>query len=95
MSHKRNRNTILKFIEEYLQHKCLWDVYYNLYKNKEARKCISAYNSIVRVMNISNFAIAKVKTKIKNLPSTYSQKLKKYKHLKDEVQEPINYAHHK
>lgn len=77
MSYKWNQNIILKFVKEYLQHKCLWNVHYNLYKNKQARKCISIYSSIVRVMNAPDFKITKVKTKIRNLRSTYSQKLKK------------------
>ncbi|KAL4153005.1 hypothetical protein QTP88_000838 [Uroleucon formosanum] len=75
MTHKWNEDTTLKFVEEYRQHECLWNIHYNLYKNKQARD--AAYTSIASVMNIPDFGIAEVKTKIKNLRSTYSQELKK------------------
>lgn len=75
MTHKWNEDTTLKFVEEYRQYKCLWNLHYNLYKNKQA--CDAAYTSIASAMNIPDFGIAEVKTKIKNLRSTYSQELKK------------------
>lgn len=71
MNQKWDENTTLKFVEEYRHHEYLWNVHYVLYKNKQARE--SAYSSIANVMNISNFGIAEVKVKIKNLRSTYSQ----------------------
>lgn len=75
MSNKWSENTTINFVEEYMNHECLWNVNNPLYKNKQCRD--SAYSTLAETMNMSGFGVPEVKTKIKNLRSTYSQELKK------------------
>lgn len=39
---------------------------------------VHMYSTLAETMNMSGFGVPEVKTKIKNLRSTYSQELKKY-----------------
>ncbi|CAI6359235.1 unnamed protein product [Macrosiphum euphorbiae] len=80
MSTKWDCKTTIKFIEEYKSHDCLWDFKSSSYKNKHMRE--SAYRSIVIAMAIEGFGVPEVKTKIKNIRSTYAQEIKKIKESK-------------
>jgi len=60
------------FIELYKKNSCLWDISSNYYKNSLLRK--NAYTLIGKEMCLD---VAKVKTKINTLRSTYTSELKK------------------
>lgn len=80
MSTKWDCKTTIKFIEEYKSYDCLWNFKSSSYKNKHMRE--SAYRSIVTAMAIEGFGVPEVKTKIKNIRSTYAQEIKKIKESK-------------
>lgn len=69
MTEKWNSETTIKFVQELRTHECLWNIKCELYNNKKMRK--SAYQKIVEAMNIVGFNVLEVKTKIRNLKSTY------------------------
>lgn len=75
MTEKWNSETTIKFVQELRTHECLWNVKCKMYKNKQMRE--SAYQKIVEAMNIVDFNVPEVKTKIRNLKSTYFQEKKK------------------
>jgi len=75
MSNKWSENTTINFVKEYMNHECLWNVNNPLYKNKQCHD--SVYSTLAETMNISGFGVPDVKTKIKNLGSTYLQEFKK------------------
>jgi len=93
MSNKWSENTTINFVEEYMNHECLWNVNNPLYKNKQCRD--SAYSTLAETMNMSGFGVPEVKTKIKNLRSTYSQELKKYLIRKNPDLGLTSCTHHK
>ncbi|XP_021930545.1 uncharacterized protein LOC110835002 isoform X3 [Zootermopsis nevadensis] len=90
MSGKWSEETTLKFIKEYRQLECLWDVKSPSYRNKAVRD--AAYMKLADRASLPGFTVQEAKNKIKNLRSTYSQELKKVKHSKksgsDEVYQP-------
>ncbi|KAF5296251.1 hypothetical protein FQA39_LY12588 [Lamprigera yunnana] len=80
MSFRWSEDTTTKFVEHYLKHECLWNIKSVAYKNKQIKN--SAYEDLEKTMNISGFKEKEIKSKIKNLRSTYSQELKKIKDSK-------------
>ncbi|XP_066978154.1 uncharacterized protein [Macrobrachium rosenbergii] len=66
---------LMKFIQLYEEHKCLWMYGAPSYKNKAMR--ISALEKIVKEMALPKLDIAECKNKIKNIRSQYCQELKK------------------
>ncbi|KAF5298989.1 hypothetical protein FQA39_LY11621 [Lamprigera yunnana] len=80
MSFRWSDDTTTKFVEHYLKHECLWNIKSVAYKNKQIKN--SAYEDLEKTMNISGFKEKEIKSKIKNLRSTYSQELKKIKDSK-------------
>ncbi|KAF5288641.1 hypothetical protein FQA39_LY15336 [Lamprigera yunnana] len=80
MSFRWSEDTTTKFVEHYLKHECLWNIKSVAYKNKQIKN--SAYEDFEKTMNISGFKEKEIKSKIKNLRSTYSQELKKIKDSK-------------
>lgn len=72
-----NEATTIKFVEEYRERPCLWDIRAAIYKNKQARE--SAYKEIEDIMGIEGFGVPEIKNKIRALRSTYSQEKKKIK----------------
>ncbi|XP_069693222.1 uncharacterized protein [Periplaneta americana] len=87
---KWSEETTLKFVKEYRQLECLWDVKSPSYRNKAARD--AAYMQLAECSKLPGFTVQEAKNKIKNLRSTYSQELKKVKQSKkvfcDEVYQP-------
>lgn len=75
MTEKWSSETTIKFVQELRTHECLWNVKREVYKNKQMRE--SAYRKIVEAMNIVGFNVPEVKTKIRNLKSTYFQEKRK------------------
>ncbi|XP_021930537.1 uncharacterized protein LOC110835002 isoform X2 [Zootermopsis nevadensis] len=75
MSGKWSEETTLKFIKEYRQLECLWDVKSPSYRNKAVRD--AAYMKLADRASLPGFTVQEAKNKIKNLRSTYSQELKK------------------
>lgn len=72
---KWSERETVKFVQEYVSHKDLWDLTCKNYKNKHAR--VILYSKIIDAMNISGFGQKEVMQKIKNIRSTYAQELKK------------------
>lgn len=68
MTEKWSSETTIS-VQELVTHDCLWNVKCKVYKNKKMRE--SAYQKIVEAMNIVGFNVPEVKTKIRNLKSTY------------------------
>lgn len=75
MAGKWDSETTVKFVQEYKLHECLWNFKSPKYKSKQLRE--TAYKNIVNIMNLPGFGVPEVKTKIKNLRSTYCQEKKK------------------
>ncbi|PNF21113.1 hypothetical protein B7P43_G05070 [Cryptotermes secundus] len=90
MPSKWSEEATLKFVKEYRQLECLWDVKSSSYRNKIARD--AAYMKLADCASLPGFTVQEAKNKIKNLRSTYSQELKKVKQSKksgsDEVYQP-------
>ncbi|KAF5294813.1 hypothetical protein FQA39_LY00297 [Lamprigera yunnana] len=80
MSFRWSEDTTTKFVEHYLKHECLWNIKSVAYKNKQIKN--SAYEDLKKTLNISGFKEKEIKSKTKNLRSTYSQELKKIKDSK-------------
>lgn len=72
---------MMKFVNLYKHHECLWQTSNPKYKNKEARN--TAVQNIVEEMAIPDFGLADCKNKIKNLRSHYCQELKKIQESKN------------
>ncbi|CAH2093729.1 unnamed protein product [Euphydryas editha] len=72
---KWSEDKTIKFVSEYVVHKCLWNFKNHLYKNKQARH--SSYTAIKEAMDIPGLDVNAVITEIKNIRSTYSQEVKK------------------
>ncbi|KAK5642288.1 hypothetical protein RI129_008455 [Pyrocoelia pectoralis] len=66
-----------RFVELYKEHRCLWDLLDDLYKNKNARG--TALVSIAESLNIKGFGAAEVKSKIKSFRGTYNIEMGKHK----------------
>ncbi|GFG29874.1 hypothetical protein Cfor_09298 [Coptotermes formosanus] len=90
MPSKWSEEATLKFVKEYKQLECLWDVKSASYRNKAVRD--AAYMKLADCANLPGFTVQEAKNKIKNLRSTYSQELKKVKQSRksglDEVYQP-------
>ncbi|GBN38423.1 hypothetical protein AVEN_69398-1 [Araneus ventricosus] len=71
-----------KLVELYRQCECLWNVNNANYRNKQVHR--ATCEAIAREMNIENFTAADVKSKIKNLRSTYNLELIKMKRIADD-----------
>lgn len=67
----------LNFITLYRNQECLWNVRSPFYKNKTSRK--NAYQNLLKSLNNSKMDVKSIKTKIKNLRSTYHNELRKVK----------------
>ncbi|XP_011558623.3 uncharacterized protein LOC105389229 [Plutella xylostella] len=65
----------MKFIQQYKMYPCLWN--FQSMDSKSVRKRYKACVAIAQSMNLQDFGIEDVKTKIKNLRSTYLQEIKK------------------
>lgn len=75
MSEKWNAETTIKFIQEFKQYECLWNPKHVSHKNKQMRE--ACYQKIVDGMGIPGFKVAEVKSKMRNLKSTFYQEKKK------------------
>lgn len=74
MSRWREERT-LKFVRLYREFECLWHVGSPFYKKKSVR--LDAYKKLIEKMGDRDLTVDSVKTKIKNLRSTYHHELKK------------------
>lgn len=75
MAEKWNAETTIKFLQEFKQYECLWNPKHVSYKNKHMRE--ACFKKIVDGMAIPGFKVADVKSKMRNLKSTYYQEKKK------------------
>lgn len=75
MSERWSVETTIKFIQQFRQYECLWNPKHASYKNKHLRE--ASLEKIVDGMAIPGFQVAEVKTKMRNLKSTYYQEKKK------------------
>lgn len=71
MSLKWSESVMMKFLELYHKHNCLWNHRTDKYKNKDARE--NALASIVKEMEISGLTIADLKNKIKTVRTMYKK----------------------
>lgn len=65
----------LKLIELYKKYRFLWDYESDLYKNATARK--QAFESILMQLDVPGMTTADVRSKIKNLRTSYYQEKRK------------------
>uniref|UniRef100_A0A1B6E220 MADF domain-containing protein n=1 Tax=Clastoptera arizonana TaxID=38151 RepID=A0A1B6E220_9HEMI len=72
---KWSSDMTMKFVQAYMKHECLWNFKSADYKDKEKRE--AAYLDLMQVMSIPEFGLVEVKSKIKNLRSTYNQEKRK------------------
>lgn len=63
-------NTTIKFVSEYVNHDCLWNHENPSYKNKQIREI--AYTLIKDRMDIRNFGVKEVITKVLFMRHTYN-----------------------
>jgi hypothetical protein len=63
---------MLRFVEEYGKHPCLWDPENQEYKNKQSRD--AALQKIVTAMDLEEFDISAARKKIRIIRSTYWNK---------------------
>ncbi|XP_050304746.1 uncharacterized protein LOC126742198 isoform X2 [Anthonomus grandis grandis] len=70
----------IKFVQLYEQAECLWNVRHPHYKIRTAREKASLH--IIEQMNMPDFGMSELKTKIKNIRSTYQQEVNKMKKSK-------------
>lgn len=75
MSEKWNAETTIKFIQEFKQYECLWNHKHVSHKNKQMRE--ACYQKFVDGMGKPGFKVAEIKSKMRNLKSTYYQEKKK------------------
>jgi hypothetical protein len=75
MAHRWLYSDTMQLIELYKSYNFLWDKETSLYKNISARK--QAYTNIVNQINIPGLTEQDVRSKIKNLRSTYYQELRR------------------
>lgn len=66
---------IVKFLEIYEQHPCLWDVNSKSYKNREER--VFAYEKLSKHMGIEGFSAKDVISKIRSIRNAYTLELNK------------------
>lgn len=71
MSLKWSESVMLKFLELYQNHDCLWNHRLDKYKNRDARE--SALGSIIKEMEIDGLTIADLKNKIKTIRTMYKK----------------------
>lgn len=71
MSLKWSESVMLKFLELYHKHDCLWNHRLDTYKNRDARE--SALGSIIKEMEIDGLTIADLKNKIKTIRTMYKK----------------------
>ncbi|XP_072384016.1 uncharacterized protein [Diabrotica undecimpunctata] len=72
---KWSSQDIIKFLEVYEQHTCLWDIRSNRYKDRNSR--MDAYKNIATTMAIDGFQADNVKAKIRSLRNAYTLELAK------------------
>ncbi|XP_050506119.1 uncharacterized protein LOC126884240 [Diabrotica virgifera virgifera] len=65
----------ISFLEMYEQHRCLWDVHSEGYKDRNTR--INAYEAMATAMEIDGFLVEDVKAKIRSLRNAYTLELAK------------------
>ncbi len=70
----RDNHTLL-LLEHYRQYECLWNISSTEFKNRNSRE--KANKSIKDDMEISQFTVADIKAKIKNMRTYYNSELKK------------------
>lgn len=70
-----NEELTYKFVILYREHECLWNMYNELFRNKQARQ--TALNDMCVKMELENFGINDAKLKIKSLRATFQQEQKK------------------
>ncbi|XP_013194275.1 uncharacterized protein LOC106137885 [Amyelois transitella] len=75
MAHRWREEETVAFVNMYKQSRCLWDINDKHYKNRHAR--LSALKLMIQELEIPGLTVYDVKTKIKNLRSTYHQVVKK------------------
>lgn len=71
MSLKWSETVMLKFLELYHKHDCLWNHRLDMYKNKDARE--NALDSMVKEMQITGLSKADLKNKIKTIRTMYKK----------------------
>lgn len=64
---------VLKFLDIYEKHECLWNPNLDEYKYKDARDL--ALNSMVQQMELPNLTTIDIKNKIKSIRTTYKREL--------------------
>ncbi|CAG9585596.1 unnamed protein product [Danaus chrysippus] len=75
MTDRFSESQMLRLVEVYRDYECLWNMWSDLYKNREARQI--AYMEIYRRLNIPGLELKDIPKKIKNLRSSYCQELKR------------------
>lgn len=75
MTDRLSESQVLRLVEVYRDYECLWNMWSDLYKNREARQI--AYSEIYRRLNIPGLELKDIPKKIKNLRSSYCQELKR------------------
>lgn len=65
-----NKADIVRFLECYERHSCLWNPKEQDYRNNDVR--LTALKSIIQEMGI-DITVGELKTKIKNIRTTYSR----------------------
>lgn len=65
MTFRWSEETTFKFVSEYVEHECLWNIKSPNYKNKQMKQ--SAYLDLEKTMNIPGFGEKEIKLKIKNI----------------------------
>uniref|UniRef100_A0A2A4J324 MADF domain-containing protein n=1 Tax=Heliothis virescens TaxID=7102 RepID=A0A2A4J324_HELVI len=81
MTYKFGSNELIKFIEIYRNHDCLWDPKNPNYKDRNARN--NALEEFVREFGIDGFGPRDICKKIKNLRTQYHAEKKKIKNSMD------------
>ena len=68
---------IVKFVELYREHQCLWNTMKPSYRNNQMR--VGALEKIAEEMGIEGFTVADARQKVKSLRNTYmyNQQLQK------------------
>ncbi|RZF34359.1 hypothetical protein LSTR_LSTR008898 [Laodelphax striatellus] len=66
---------IIKFLELYEQHPCLWNVHSSLYTNRKLRE--AAYENMAKSMRIEGFTARDVIAKIRSIRNVYTLELNK------------------
>lgn len=72
---KWGTDEIVRFLDIYAMHSCLWDYNDNNYKNKQRR--VAALEAILRDLNIDGLTMCELQNKIHSIRNTYTNELRK------------------